>query len=125
MEPRNFTLVVHCRSVRLLVSTQHNIPAAQRLLPGVFFVNSTVTLRSILTDDPSAMAPTINYYAGFAAWSPGQLDAEIAHGSWHLIKADRATIFEHDSATIWLELIKKLEGTWVLMESASAADTPL
>jgi putative transcriptional regulator len=71
------------------------------------------------------MAPTINYYAGFVAWSPGQLDAEIAHGSWHLIKADRATIFEHDSATIWFELIKKLEGTWVLMENASAADTPL
>lgn len=113
------------RSVRLLVSAARHIPSTRRLLPGVYFVNSTVTLQSLLADEAAGAQSAINYYAGYAGWIPGQLDAEIARGDWHLVKADKATIFEHDSATIWSELIKQLEGRWVLMDNAVAADTPL
>ena len=116
---------VQIRSVRLLVNAGGEIPSAQLLLPGVYFVNSTVTLQALLDDKAAVAARTINYYAGFAGWAPGQLDAEIARGDWYLIKADRATIFEYEGATLWPELMKKLEGTWVLMENATPADTPL
>ena len=51
-------------------------------------------------------------------------DAEIARGDWHLIEADEAAIFTDEGATIWLELLKKLEGTWVLRGTATFADTP-
>ncbi len=116
---------VQIRSVRLLVNATEDIPSAQRLLPGVYFVNSTITLHSLLADKVAAAARPINYYAGFAGWSPGQLHAEIARGDWHLIEADEATIFADEGASLWLDLMKTLEGRWVLMENSAPADTPL
>ena len=109
-------------SVRLLVSSASEIQNAEQLFKDVYFVNSTTTLQSLLTNKASKPGSIINYYAGYAGWNSGQLPAEIARGDWHLIKADAATIFERDNVTIWDEFIEKLEGIWVLMENGVAAD---
>jgi putative transcriptional regulator len=114
-------LAIH--SIRLLVSSAQDINFAVRLLDGVYFVNSTASLRALLVDTPPARKPVINYYAGYAAWRPGQLGTELARGDWHLIKGDPATIFEHDSETMWDEFIEKLAGTWVLMENHTERTT--
>lgn len=113
---------VQIQSVRLLVSTATEIPYAARLFADVYFVNSTTTLKLLLEDDEEA---EINYYAGFSGWSSGQLEREIARGDWHLIKANGKTIFEQDTANIWLKLIERLEGTWVLIDNIVVADTRL
>jgi putative transcriptional regulator len=113
---------VQIQSVRLLVSTATEIPSAERLFADVYFVNNTTTLQLLLADDDAA---AINYYAGFSGWSSGQLETEIARGDWHLIKAGSEAIFEQDSANIWLKLIERLEGTWVLINNAVIADTRL
>jgi len=113
------------RSVRLLVNSPVEIPSAEHLFEDVYFVNSTTLLRSLLGDKhSSASTVAINYYAGYAGWSSGQLAAEIARGDWHLIKADTATIFQRNPDVIWRDLIEKLEGTWVLMENTVIADNP-
>ncbi len=108
-------------SVRLLVSSPDEIQNAQRLFNDVYFVNSTATLRSLLEKGEPNAPSTVNYYAGYAGWSSGQLPTEIARGDWYLIEADAATIFERDSATVWRELVEKLEGTWVLIENTLSA----
>jgi len=105
-------------SIRLLVNSDTEIASAYKLFDGVYFINSTSLLRALLADD-SAHKPTINYYAGYAAWNPGQLDSEVARGDWHIVKADPAMIFEHDPDSMWRELIEKLAGTWVLVDNAS------
>jgi putative transcriptional regulator len=120
--PLRFGGPVEITSVRLLVANAADIPSATRLIEGVYFVNNTMTLQSLLEHKGSSETPTINYYAGYAGWTSGQLAAEIARGDWYLIKADAATIFEQDPDTIWPELIEKLEGTWVLLDNADVAD---
>lgn len=49
----------------------------------------------------------VRVYAGFSSWAPGQLEAEVARGSWRVIKADTYTVFDKNSETIWEDLIRE------------------
>ena len=46
-------------------------------------------------------------FAGYAGWSQGQLEAEIAGGFWTIIPADVSNIFDKDPSTLWEELVHK------------------
>ncbi len=46
-------------------------------------------------------------YAGYAGWSPGQLENEISRGDWYVMKADSESVFDKDISKIWDELILK------------------
>lgn len=109
------------RSVRLLVKSSREIPGAEHIRDDVYFVNSTLILRTLLAERDPGSAPEINYYAGYAGWASRQLDAEIARGDWHVTSGGEAEIFAQDGDTMWDELIEKLEGRWVLMENGVAA----
>ena len=47
----------------------------------------------------------VRLYAGHAGWSPGQLDREIALGSWEVIPANEGMIFSGEPASIWRRLV--------------------
>jgi putative transcriptional regulator len=86
----------------------------------VYFINSIEVLRGLLEKDKSIASQTMKYFAGYAAWSPGQLDAELAQGDWHMAAASETTVFSKDVDGIWMELVEKLEGTWVLLDNPSS-----
>ncbi len=52
-------------------------------------------------------------YAGYAGWSPQQLDQEVMRGDWHVLNADSRTIFDKKSSDIWPELIQQTSKLWV------------
>ncbi|WP_228719952.1 YqgE/AlgH family protein [Methylococcus geothermalis] len=43
---------------------------------------------------------------GYAGWSPGQLDGEIARGDWLLAPADTALIFSDQPDAVWEQALK-------------------
>ena len=45
-------------------------------------------------------------YAGHAAWGPGQLDAEIAAGSWRIVPGSSAWVFAEQPLALWRELAR-------------------
>ena len=52
-----------------------------------------------------AMDPaSLRFFMGCAGWSPGQLDREIARGSWHVVPASDETVFAKDTQTLWQRL---------------------
>jgi putative transcriptional regulator len=53
----------------------------------------------------------LRIFAGYAGWAPGQLEAEIARGDWHLSRVDAASIFAAKPETLWGELYRKAGGT--------------
>jgi putative transcriptional regulator len=48
---------------------------------------------------------------GYAGWGPGQLDAEVARGSWLPAAARAALLFEGESSTLWRRAYAEAIGT--------------
>lgn len=47
----------------------------------------------------------LRLFFGHAGWGPGQLNAELATGSWRLFAADAATVFDDRVDTLWERFI--------------------
>jgi putative transcriptional regulator len=115
---------VSLHSVRILVKSPVNIPSSERLMQNLYFVNSVAVLHALLQSDRTIAERTMRYYAGYAAWSPGQLQREISRGDWRLIAADINTVFADDVEVIWQNIAEQLEGTWVLLDNDSRISYP-
>lgn len=49
----------------------------------------------------------VRAYAGYAGWSPGQLDREIRDGDWHIVDARVKDVFSSEPDKVWEELEEK------------------
>jgi putative transcriptional regulator len=66
-----------------------------------------------LDTPPRLLAPAIQslrVYAGYAGWSPGQLDAEIDEGAWFVLPAEPADIFAAEPERLWRGVLQRQEG---------------
>jgi putative transcriptional regulator len=72
---------------------------AVRVLEGVYMSTDRELLRKLLTRDQPMEG--LRIFVGYAAWAPGQLEAEIARGDWTLAPASPEAIFEHRGEHPW------------------------
>jgi len=77
----------------------------RQVLPGVHLGSDELTLKRII----AAGEGEFRTYAGYSGWAPGQLDAEIARGDWHMLPAERRFIFDPRPAEIWKQLIQRVD----------------
>jgi len=62
---------------------------------------------------PRLLAPAIQslrVYAGYAGWSPGQLDAEIDEGAWFVLPAEPADVFAAEPELLWRAVLRRQHG---------------
>ena len=74
---------------------------------------------------PRLLAPAITslrVYAGYAGWSPGQLDAEIDEGAWFVLPAEPGDVFAADPGRLWRAVLRRQEGDLAFV--ASYPDDP-
>ncbi len=55
----------------------------------------------------------LRVYLGYAGWAPGQLQAEISHGDWHVVKVSTKLLFDTDRELIWQQLIHAEFDEWI------------
>ena len=82
---------------------------SHRVFEDVFVSSSETTFRQMIQEKRKEL----RVYAGHAGWAPGQLDAEISRGDWHILPHDKETIFNKPPSEIWPELIRRSSGQWV------------
>lgn len=70
-----------------IFDTVHLAPLAENLLDGA---SSNANLR---------------FFVGYAGWAPGQLERELAFGSWRILAATEALVFADDTGGIWRRLM--------------------
>ncbi len=51
----------------------------------------------------------LRFFFGCAGWGAGQLDSELARGSWHVVPASAETVFTEDPRTLWKRLMPPRE----------------
>lgn len=71
----------------------------------------TPTLGLVYLDTPpesaSGLLADLRLYAGYAGWGPGQLDAEIAEGSWHVVPSSPADLFSPSPELLWRDVLRR------------------
>lgn len=57
-----------------------------------------------------AAGPRIRVFAGYAGWSEGQLESEIARGDWVIVPARREDVFTTNPAGLWGAVLRRQPG---------------
>lgn len=73
----------------------------------VYLLSSVEDLEKAVRDKvPSSR---FRVYMGYAGWGPGQLEREIAGGSWHVFDGDADIVFDSRPSTVWERMIKRTD----------------
>jgi putative transcriptional regulator len=84
----------------------------RKILERVYLGLSREILERVITDPHPT--ETFRAYAGYAGWAPGQLDFELAMGSWAVVPADPSSIFDKAPETLWAELVEAIQAPRVI-----------
>ncbi|MEZ5176134.1 MAG: YqgE/AlgH family protein [Acidimicrobiia bacterium] len=68
-------------------------------------------------DDPPDDATDLRVFAGFSGWDAGQLEGEIATGSWWATPAHHDDLFVPDTDDLWVTMVRRLPGRSALYAS--------
>lgn len=52
----------------------------------------------------------VRFYNGYSGWAPGQLDAEIAAGGWHIADAMPDDVFCDEPERLWRSVMRRQGG---------------
>jgi putative transcriptional regulator len=87
----------------LLLRASHPPEQSQRVFADVYLGWTPAALR-----DARGISDC-RVYSGYAGWAPGQLEAEIARGDWHLLPAEASLVFEPRPEQVWEQLARRME----------------
>src|SRR6185503_6659319 len=80
---------------------------ARPVFDGVYLGRTPRVIERIITQ--AKPTETFRAFAGFAAWAPRQLEAELVVGAWGVLPADSFSIFDQDPAKLWQDCISRLQ----------------
>jgi putative transcriptional regulator len=69
---------------------------------------------------PEVVAPVVaglRIFAGYAGWSAGQLEAEIAEGSWYVVEGEAGDAFTDDPETLWSDVLRRQGGELAMVST--------
>ena len=76
---------------------------SMRVLDELYLSGHAGVIDQVIEETPN----DARYFAGYVAWTAGELAAEIDAGYWYLGPADEETVLRHDTATLWDELVAR------------------
>lgn len=69
-----------------------------------------------LTEDAdSERVETVRVFAGYAGWSAGQLEGEIAAGGWYIATAAAGDAFSAEPEELWRTVLRRQHGQLALL----------
>jgi putative transcriptional regulator len=80
---------------------------ARSVFDGVYLGRTPRALENIIAR--AKPTETFRAFAGFAAWAPRQLEAEMLLGAWGILPPDSVVIFDKDPDALWSDCISRLQ----------------
>ena len=86
----------------------HTEPALSemRIVEDVYCTMSAERIEELVGEDRRL----VRFYAGYSGWGAGQLEAELATGSWLTTTARGADIFSTTDEELWARVIRRASG---------------
>lgn len=86
-------------------------PAGLRRIIGALAVVDLDVAPDLLADGVSGL----RIFAGYAGWAAGQLEEEIADGSWYVVDSESGDAFTDDPEGLWPEVLARQGGDLALV----------
>lgn len=90
---------VEMAGLRVLVRSEAPPEGAEAIVGNVHLVPFEEAESRLPAD-----AASLRLYIGYAGWAPGQLDGELATGSWDVRAAAEELVFADDPRSLWQQL---------------------
>ena len=101
---------VQPESVLVLAETDEPDLLESFLVGGVGFLRGDVDL-----DRAAASARRARVFAGYAGWSAGQLEAEVAGDDWIVVEARPDDVFPPEELDLWADAVRRKGGQYRLV----------
>lgn len=59
------------------------------------------------TDEVASTVDGVRLFAGYAGWSPGQLEDEVESGAWFVVDADPADLLTQNPGELWPAVLSR------------------
>jgi len=90
-----------------LLRTRTAPPKAASVMDGLYLISSRAELAEALA--ASAASGSLRVYMGYAGWSAGRLESEVARRNWHVVQGSVAAVFDPYPGSLWRRLISGAE----------------
>ena len=90
---------VQMDSLRALMLTDAPPESAEKIIETVYLVSFEDAVGAGAMDSSG-----LRLFLGYAGWAPGQLDKELAHGSWRVLPASGELVFADEPEKLWRQL---------------------
>jgi putative transcriptional regulator len=91
-------------------------PDALEVIKGIYLSASPMLVRRTLEAAPDTATRMV---VGYAGWGAGQLDVELAQGSWLLAPVDADLVFGTSVDTMWESAIRRLGAEPSMLQGSS------
>lgn len=92
----------------ILHRISRTVPDSQSIFDGVSLGGDLPSLEELSAEgEPDDL---VRVYMGYAGWAPGQLQFELATGSWLVLPADLKVVFARDPLHVWPSILRSLGG---------------
>jgi putative transcriptional regulator len=117
---------VICLALRRLPSPPSGGEVGESASPGALSgwqeVLGPLGVFHVETDPPSADGEVeeLRFFAGYAGWSPGQLESEIEAGGWFVLEADPADALSSRPSQLWRDVLRRQRSRLALVAAYPA-----
>ena len=106
------------KSMQFVHTVPQTIPGGLSLDGRLWLGGDLDHLGRYLADDPAAAESTVRVFLGYAGWGAGQLEQELAGGSWLPAPLSIDAIFGRaDQETVWREVVRSIGEDGLGLES--------
>jgi putative transcriptional regulator len=88
------------------------VPESQSIFDGVCLGGDLMVLEKVFAE--GGPDDVIRVYMGYAGWAPGQLQMELATGSWIVLPADLKLVFARVPGLVWPGILHSLGGPFAI-----------
>jgi putative transcriptional regulator len=78
-------------------------PPMPEVAPGIYLGDADCVRR--VSDDPDREKLRYLIFIGYSGWGPGQLEQEMATGSWGIVPATGPVLFQTQAEDLWKDLL--------------------